>query len=90
VTVEVLRGMKHRAAHDRMARYFGCMCHVPTLNRIWERAASLAWQLDRKGRFMQVSDLIIASCALEADAAVLTLDSDFFNVPDLRVISRLE
>ena len=89
VTVEVLRGLKPRSAHERMARYLGCMRYIPTLNKIWEQVASLAWRLDRKGCFMQVSDLVIASCALEADAAVLTFDSDFQNIPNLRVLDRL-
>ena len=89
VMVEVLRGMKQKPAHKRMADYLGCMLYVPTLNTVWERAAKLAWELDRTGRVMQVTDLMIAVCALEYDAAVLTLDSDFARVPGLRVISRL-
>ncbi len=50
VQVEVLRGMKQKKAHQRMADYMGCMLYVPTLNNIWERAATLAWNLDRVGR----------------------------------------
>jgi predicted nucleic acid-binding protein len=38
---------------------------------------------------MQVTDLIIAASALEADAAVLTLDSDFRRVPGLRSVTAL-
>lgn len=89
VMVEVLRGMKQKSAHKRMADYMGCMLYVPTLNTVWERATKLAWELDRAGRVMQVTDLMIAVCALEGDAAVLTFDSDFARVPGLRTISRL-
>ncbi|MCE9609554.1 MAG: PIN domain-containing protein [Chthoniobacter sp.] len=89
VMVEVLRGMKQKPAHKRMAEYMGCMLYVPTLNTVWERAAKLAWEMDRRGQVMQVTDLLIAVCALESEAAVLTLDSDFARVPGLRVISRL-
>src|SRR5882757_3767266 len=74
VQIEVLRGMKIKSAHQRMAGYMGCMLYVPTVNAVWERAAELSWNLDRRGRVRQVTDLIIAVCALEADAAVLTLD----------------
>ena len=90
VQVEVLRGMKHEKAHRRMADFIGCMLYVPTLNVVWERVAALAWELDRIGRTMQVTDLIIACCALEHEAAVLTFDSDFENVPNLRAISALD
>jgi len=89
VQVEVLRGMKHKKAHQRVTEYMGCMLYVPTLNAVWERAAALAWSLDRLGRSMQVTKLLIASCALESDAAVLTFDSDFLNVPNLRILRML-
>jgi len=90
VQVEVLRGMKQKKAYQRMADYMGCMLYVPTLNAVWERATALAWDLDRLGRGMQVTDLLIASCALESEAAVLTFDSDFANVPDLRTLRALD
>jgi predicted nucleic acid-binding protein len=89
VMIEVLRGMKIKKAHDRLAALMGAMIYVPTPNRIWERAAELAWQLDRQGRFLHVPDLVVAVCALEADAFLLTLDSDFRRVPGLHVIDRL-
>ena len=89
VVAEVLRGVKGKKMHQRLESLFGCMIYVPTLNHVWERAAKLAWELDRKGRIMQITDLVIAACALDADAVVLTLDSDFAQVPGLRVIARL-
>jgi predicted nucleic acid-binding protein len=87
VKMEILRGIKDKAMHRRVAELLGCMLYVPTQNALWERAERLAWELDRRGRFMQVTDLIVAACALEVDAAVLTLDSDFARVPGLRVLS---
>lgn len=89
VMVEVLRGVKIKKAHTRLSALMGAMIYVPTLNRVWERAAALAWQLDRAGLPVQVTDLIIAACALEADAAVLTCDRDFTRVPGLRVVKDL-
>jgi len=89
VQIEVLRGLKLKKAHERMAEFMGCMLYVPTRNAVWERAADLAWKLDREGKTMQVTDLLIATCALEADAAVLTFDSDFARVPGLRAIRAL-
>ena len=89
VMTEVLRGMQHEKARDRMQKAMDCMIYVPTLNAVWQRVAKLAWELDRKGLPMQVTDLLIAACALEADAAVLTLDSDFRRVPGLAVVPKL-
>jgi predicted nucleic acid-binding protein len=89
VTVEVLRGIKLPKAHAKMLQFLGCMSYVPTTNSIWERVSQMAWELDRAGKTMQVTDLVIAVSALHADAAVLTMDSDFYRVPGLRVISGL-
>jgi predicted nucleic acid-binding protein len=89
VTTEVLRGVIQPKAHAKMAEVFGCMLYVPTRNSTWERVGKLAWELDRKGLHTRVTDLTIAVCALEVDAAVLTFDSDFARVPGLRVASQL-
>lgn len=90
VMVEVLRGMKIKKAHARLSALLGAMICIPTLNRVWERVGALAWQLDRAGIGMQVTDLVIAACAIEAEAAVLTFDSDFTRVPGLRVLRSLD
>ncbi len=89
VKVEVLRGVKLPRAHAKISAIFDTMLYVPTPNSLWERVAKLAWEIDRRGDFVQVPDLIIATCALEADAAVLTYDADFRRVPGLRVLHDL-
>ncbi len=89
VVTEVLRGVRIEKTHRRLSDLFACMVYIPTSNRIWERAAKMAWELDRAGCVMQITDLLIAVSAVESDAAVLTLDSDFQRVPGLRVLSTL-
>jgi predicted nucleic acid-binding protein len=89
VQVEVLRGLRQPKVRQRMAAFMDCMLYVPTSNAIWTRVANLTWDLDRKGHVMQVTDLVIATCALQADAVVLTFDGDFARVPGLRAISAL-
>jgi predicted nucleic acid-binding protein len=90
VVLEVCRGFKHESQRRKYEQAFSLMCYVPTHNRIWQRAAQLAWMLDRKGLYMQPTDLLIATHALHVDAAVLTHDSDFERVPGLRVIDSLD
>ena len=66
------------------------MIYIPTSNAIWERAAELAWTLDRQGILLPAQDLLIAAHALQADAAILTHDAHFQAIPGLRVIDHLE
>jgi predicted nucleic acid-binding protein len=90
VMAEVCRGVRVRRHYERMRNAFAVMCWVPTTENIWSHATELAWNLAERGITMQITDLVIAASALAADAAVLTLDSDFARVPGLKVIDRLE
>lgn len=86
VIMEVCRGLRHLKERRRFEEAFSVMAFVPTSNKLWQKAADLAWTLDRQGQTMQVTDLLIATHALHVDAAVLTFDSDFENVPSLEVL----
>lgn len=89
VKVEVCRGIVAPRLLKQHTTNFELACWVPTTDKIWDDALALAWNLARRGITMQVTDMVIAVCALSIDAAVLTLDSDFDNVPGLRVIREL-
>ncbi len=89
VKVEVCRGIVAPRLLKQHMTNFELACWVPTTDKIWDDALTLAWNLARRGITMQVTDMVIAVCALSIDAAVLTLDSDFDNVPGLRVMREL-
>lgn len=89
VKLEVCRGIVAPRLFKKHKENFEVMCWVPATDKIWNDALVLAWNLARKGITMQVTDMVIAISALSVDAAVLTLDSDFDNVPGLRVIHEL-
>ncbi|MEP6956551.1 MAG: PIN domain-containing protein [Chthoniobacterales bacterium] len=87
VRCEVLRGMIRPKAKAHLAAFFDLLIHVPTDHRVWEETEDLAWQLDRKGRVLPLTDLVIAVSALRVDAAILTLDRHFEAVPGLNLAS---
>ncbi|HRG56340.1 MAG TPA: PIN domain-containing protein [Lacunisphaera sp.] len=89
VQVEVLRGRHDPHLLRRFRDTFAVMIYIGTVNAIWERTAQLAWTLDRQGVIIPATDLLIAACALQADAAVLTYDQHFQQVPGLRVVDHL-
>lgn len=65
------------------------MVYLQATSRVWERATDLAWKLDRRGVTLPSPDLLIAALALEANAAVLTADRHFSEVPGLSVLESL-
>ena len=85
VIIEVCRGLRLEKARQRFERAFSTMIMVPTTPRLWYKTMELAWKLDRTGKIMQVTDLTIAACAMEVDATVVSLDSDYLRVPGLTV-----
>jgi len=90
VVVEVCRGRRDPVVFQRFRERFAIMIYVPAGNSAWERAAQLAWSLDRRGVVLPAPDLLIAACALQADATVLTADAHFQEIPALRVIDHLD
>jgi predicted nucleic acid-binding protein len=89
VVLEVCRGLRDPAVLQRFRERFSVMLYVTTGNSLWERATQLAWSLDRRGIVLPAQDLLIAACALQADATVLTADAHFQEIPGLRVIDQL-
>lgn len=85
VRVEVLRGIVQPKAHEKFAMFFDLLVHVPMDRRAWRQTEELAWELDRRGHTLPLPDLIIAICAIRANAEVLTRDEDFRLVPKLQL-----
>jgi predicted nucleic acid-binding protein len=85
VRLEVERGLKIEKIRRRVGNFFDVLINVPTSNKIWENSASLAWTLDRSGITLPAQDILIATCAGEIGAAVLTDDKHFEEFAGLQV-----
>jgi predicted nucleic acid-binding protein len=87
--MEVCRGRREPSVYQRFRERFAVMIFIPASSSTWERATQLAWSLDRQGIVIPATDLLIATCALQVGAAVLTYDAHFRHIPGLEVIDRL-
>lgn len=90
VILEVCRGRSNPTLLQRFRERFAIMPFIAAGTSVWERATELAWSLDRRGIVLPAPDLIIAACALQARAAVLTADAHFRQVPGLTVLASLD
>lgn len=90
VRLEVLRGIVRRSVFEAVEGFMNVMINVPSDNRIWEAATEEAWQLRRKGITLPAQDLVIAACARRIEAAVLTYDAHFYDIPGVAVLSSLD
>lgn len=85
VRCEVLRGIVHPAARLHLVQFFDLLIHVQMDHRLWRETEAMAWRLDRAGKILPLTDLIVAACALHAGASVVTHDRHFSLVPALAV-----
>ncbi|MGZ4973190.1 MAG: PIN domain-containing protein [Limisphaerales bacterium] len=89
VRCEVGRGVRQQKILKQLQSFWDVMLNVPTDNQLWSQVEELGWRLDRQGTTLPLTDLIIASCAMRIDAAVLTFDRHFELIPGLRCIDRI-
>jgi len=90
VVLEVCRGFSSPSVRDEFLARYASMIFLPTNNRVWEDAARIAWQLDRKGNSIPAQDIIIAAHCLQHDARLLTNDGHFAAVPGLKLAFALD
>jgi hypothetical protein len=89
IRCEVLRGIRSEQVRVRLRALFEVMLSFPIDDSVWDDTARLAWALDRRGAVLPLTDLLIASCALRAEASVVSTDVHFRRIPNLHVLSAL-
>ena len=83
IRVEVIRGILNPNQKARVEEFFDLIPEVPTDSALWRDVATLAWKLDRDGKVLPLTDLIISAVALKVGATVVTSDRHFWEVPGL-------
>jgi predicted nucleic acid-binding protein len=89
IWAEVVRGQSDPHVRRRYERAFSVARRLELPPRGWQRVAELAWELDRRGEVIPLTDLVIAVTAIEHRAAVLTFDRHFQRIPGVVAVSDL-
>lgn len=85
VRAEVIRGFKDARLKAEMTSFFDIVPEVPTTARLWQQVAELAWTLDRTlGGHRPLTDIVIARCALQIGAVLISPDVHFDHIPGLK------
>lgn len=90
VRAEVVRGVRSPRIKADLNDLFDVIAEVPVDAGLWQATVELAWELDRRGAILPLTDLIIAACALQVGAPVVTLDAHFGLVPGLQIRRSLQ
>ncbi len=89
VRAEVARGIRDAGLLRKFRARWDVMLQVPTDNRLWDNVENLAWQLDRQGVVLPLTDIVIACCARRIGAVVLTYDKHFSVIPGIQTADRI-
>jgi len=76
VVVEILRGARTEKDYRTLRDSFLSLPGIPITRDVIDRASRWGFQLDRKGRQVPTTDLIISSCAYKT-ARLVHADRDF-------------
>ncbi|UCC41104.1 MAG: PIN domain nuclease [Candidatus Aminicenantes bacterium] len=82
VLIEILRGAKNKRDFDKLYDSFFSLPQIPIDEEIIKKASKWAYEMDRKGKIVSTTDLIIASAAYKK-ARLLHIDRDFKMIGEL-------
>lgn len=85
IRIEVLRGFKDQRQKAKLDLLFGAIPEIPISNLLIQRATELAWKLDRAGKILPLGDLLIAQCAIDSGAWLVTEDKHFNVIAGVKV-----
>ena len=86
VLYELLQGIKSNREEALVLNAFKALPHLEMTARLWIKSGKLSSQLRKKGYAIPMSDIIIATLALEHTCSLLTVDRHFNAIPGLTVI----
>jgi len=76
VAVEILRGAKNKSDFNKLYDSLFSLPQIPIDEEVIKRASRWGFELDRKGKVVSTTDLIVASSAYR-NARLLHIDNDF-------------
>lgn len=85
IRTEVGRGIRLPKVREAFQGFWDVMINAPTDDKLWLAAEDLAWKLDRTGKVLPLTDIVIACCAMRLGAIVLTHDPHFLEIPGIHV-----
>jgi len=88
VLYEVLQGARSQREAGLMLTSLQGLDYIETTADLWMKAGELSASLRKKGTTLPMSDLVIATAAIENGLSVYTLDKHFKQMPGLKLYSQ--
>ena len=82
---EVLRGCRNKILRGEMSAFFYNLSYSELNAEAWHQVANLAWEMDRMGKILPLTDIAIAVIARRENAIIVSEDKHFIWIPKIRV-----
>ena len=82
---EILQGSRTTEEFEEWAGVLDGLHYFQTPRDVWTRAARVSFELRRQGMTTALSDVVIATVALDHDLSVYAVGTDFKRIPGLKL-----
>ena len=87
VVYELSQGIKSEKERALLANAFAALGYLEMDEALWFKAGELSALVKRRGKTIPLSDILIATLALEHDLTILTVDRHFEQITGLKLYS---
>jgi len=84
VLSELLAGVRAKKSQDTLSQTLDALEYAEVSRSTWILAGEMSSRLKQQGIGIPLTDLILASLAIECDSELLTLDSHFDQIPEVK------
>jgi predicted nucleic acid-binding protein len=85
VLYELIQGARSEKERVSLTSALGALPYLEMTESIWIKAGQLSATLRKKGKTVPLSDILIATLAIEHSLAVMTVDEHFRNIPGVLI-----
>lgn len=87
VMFELLQGIKSEGEKNKILSILATLPYFEMTQQLWRSAAEVSLSLKKHGVSLPLSDIFIATIAVENDLSIYTLDNHFTQIPNLKLHS---
>lgn len=81
VLYELVQGARSEKERASLTGALGALPYLEMTEALWIKAGQLSTTLRKRGKTVPLSDILIATLAIEHDLAIMTVDEHFHDIP---------
>jgi len=85
ILFELMQGVKSEPEKSKISDALSNIRYLEMTKSLWQKSADISSSLKKKGLTLPLSDIFIASIAIEHNLSVFTLDKHFEQIPGVNI-----